>query len=94
MNFLKAAIFYLPFYLWSALEGGLMHQFGRDGSSKVMLRSESGYDDGVVMEAVVEKFVKYYKSIHHHNTWYIAYYVICQSLISRSSSVLRSHLFR
>ena len=76
----QAAIFYLPYYLWSALEGGLMYQFGREGSSRVMLRSETSYHDGVVMEAVLEKFVKYYKSIHHHNSWYFAYYLLCQSM--------------
>ena len=40
---------------------------------------EARYDDGVVMEAVVEKFVKYFKSIFHHNSWYFLYYVSCRS---------------
>ena len=56
-----------------------MQQFGRDGANKLLLRSELKYEDGVVMEAVVEKFVKYFKSIHHHNSWYFAYYMACQS---------------
>ena len=43
-----------------------------------MISVESRYDDGVVMEAVVEKFVKYFKSILHHNTWYFVYFVTCR----------------
>ena len=74
----KAALFYLPFRIWTALEGGLMRQFGTDGSTKVMLSSEVKYEEGVVREVVVEKFVQYFKSIHHHNSWYFAYYSACQ----------------
>jgi len=43
-----------------------------------MLGSEAKCEDGVVMEAVVEKFVKYFKSIHHHNSWYFAYFIACE----------------
>lgn len=75
---IQASIFYLPYKIWSALEGGLLQQFGRDGANKLLLRSELKYEDGVVMEAVVEKFVKYFKSIHHHNSWYFAYYMACE----------------
>ena len=42
-----------------------------------MMSEDAMYDDGVVMEAVVEKFVKYFKSIFHHNTWYFVYFVTC-----------------
>ena len=45
---------------------------------QVMISEEQKYDDGVVMEAVVEKFVKYFKSILHHNAWYFAYFVFCK----------------
>ena len=45
---------------------------------QVMISVDSRYDDGVVMEAVVEKFVKYFKSILHHNTWYFVYFVTCR----------------
>ena len=45
---------------------------------------EARYDDGVVMEAVVEKFVKYFKSIFHHNSWYFLYYVSCRSETPKS----------
>ena len=68
----------MPFKIWSALEGGLLQQFGSDGRSKVLLDSEAKYEDGVVIEAVVEKFVKYFKSILHHNSWYFGYFTMCK----------------
>ena len=46
--------------------------------NKVMMTEDAMYDDGVVMEAVVEKFVKYFKSIFHHNNWYFASYIFCK----------------
>ena len=78
--------------VWFFLEGGLIGNFGRDGKApvseerfrdldflfcQVMISVEARYDDGVVMEAVVEKFVKYFKSIFHHNPWYFVYFVTC-----------------
>jgi hypothetical protein len=30
------------------------------------------------MEETVDKFVKYFKSIHHHNSWYFGYFVFCK----------------
>ena len=35
------------------------------------------------MEEVVEKFVKYFKSILHHNSWYFGYFVTCESPLAR-----------
>ena len=55
-----------------------MASFGTEGKSPVMMSADAMYDDGVVMEAVVEKFVKYFKSIFHHNTSYFASYVFCE----------------
>ena len=55
-----------------------MASFGSDGKSPVMIAEDMKYDDGVVMEAVVEKFVKYFKSIIHHNAWYFGYFVFCK----------------
>ena len=53
-----------------------------------MISVESRYDDGVVMEAVVEKFVKYFKSIFHHNTWYFVYFVTCgYTVVQRSKQI-------
>merc|ERR1719220_1192318 len=57
-----------------------MASFGSDGKSPVMIAEDMKYDDGVVMEAVVEKFVKYFKSIIHHNAWYFGYFVFCETL--------------
>ena len=75
---IQAGAFYAPYYIWSILEGGLMQSFGTDGKSPVMIAEDMKYDDGVVMEAVVEKFVKYFKSIIHHNSWYFGYFVLCE----------------
>ena len=77
VSYFQAAIFYLPYRVWTALEGGLLKQFGSEGSSRVMVGAEAKCEDGVVMEAVVEKFVKYFKSIHHHNSWYYSYFIAC-----------------
>jgi len=77
---LQAAIFYLPYKLWVLLEGNLIKSFGTDCKSPVMLSEDAKYDDGVVQEAIVEKFVKYYKAIFHHNNWYLANYVMCEML--------------
>jgi len=76
----QAAIFYLPFKLWTVLEANLVASFGTDGKSPVMLSEDAKYDDGVVQEAVIEKFVKYYKAIFHHNSWYFANFVMCEIL--------------
>jgi len=77
---IQAAVFFFPYKLWKNLEGGLMASFGTDGKSPVMMSEDAMYDDGVVMEAVVEKFVKYFKSIFHHNNWYFASFIFCELL--------------
>ena len=79
--YLQAAIFYLPFKIWSSLEGGLIASFGTDAKTPVIISADARYDDGVVMEAVVEKFVKYFKSIFHHNSWYFGYFIACKYLM-------------
>ena len=79
---IQAGAFYAPYYIWSILEGGLMQSFGTDGKSPVMIAEDMKYDDGVVMEAVVEKFVKYFKSIIHHNSWYFGYFILCEYFLS------------
>ncbi len=52
-----------------ACEGGLLESFGKDGRSAVLLREDTKLRDNntAVMETVVEKYVKYFKSILHHN---------------------------
>ena len=75
---IQAGLFIFPYKLWKILEGGLMESFGTDGKSAIMLSEEAKYDDGVIMEAVVEKFVKYYRSTFHHNQMYFAQFVACE----------------
>ena len=60
------------------LEGGLLASFGTEGKTPVMVSEDASYEDGVIREAVVEKFVKYFKAIFHHNTWYFASFVVCE----------------
>ena len=68
----------MPYKVWSALEGGLIESFGTEGKTPIMISEDAKYDDGVVQEAVVEKFVKYFKAIFHHNSWYFASFVFCK----------------
>ena len=74
--YLQAALFYLPYKIWSSLEGGMIASFGTDAKTPVIISADARYDDGVVMEAVVEKFLKYFKSIFHQN-WYFGYFIAC-----------------
>jgi len=77
---IQAALFFLPYKIWCALEGGLIESFGTEGKTPIMISEDAKYDDGVVQEAVVEKFVKYFKAIFHHNSWYFASFVACELL--------------
>ena len=77
---IHADIFYAPYYIWSILENGLIGSFGTDGKTTVMIAEEQKYDDGVVIEAVVERYTKYFKSIFHHNNWYFGYFIFCEFL--------------
>jgi len=77
---IQAAVFYFPYKIWASLEGGLLASFGTDAKTPILISEEAQYDDGVVMEAVTEKFVKYFKSIFHHNSWYFGYFVACEIL--------------
>ena len=60
------------------MEGGLIESFGTEGKTPIMISEDAEYDDGVVQEAVVEKYVKYFKAIFHHNSWYFASFVVCK----------------
>ena len=51
---MQAAIFYLPFKLWTVLEANLVASFGTDGKSPVMLSEDAKYDDGVVQVQKIE----------------------------------------
>ena len=77
---IHADIFYAPYYIWSILENGRIASFGTNGKTTVMIAEEQKYDDGVVIEAVVERYTKYFKSIFHHNNWYFGYFIFCEFL--------------
>lgn len=56
-------MFYLPYKMWCSFENGTMESFGRDARSAVILTEEDDkHNDGVVMEAVVEKYVRYFRN--------------------------------
>lgn len=74
----QAGCFILPYKVWRLTEGGLMEAFGTEGKSAVMLSEESKYEDGVIMEQVLEKFVKYFRTTFHRNNWYFAKFVVCE----------------
>ena len=76
----QAGLFMLPIRIWRSLEGGLIESFGSEGKSVVMLTEEAKYDDGIVMEVVVEKFVKYFRTLLHHNQRYFFHFLICEAM--------------
>jgi hypothetical protein len=61
MQLFQAGMFMLPNRIWNSWEGGLIAAFGNEARSAVILSSDFKYDDGVVMEAIVEKYVKYFR---------------------------------
>jgi len=78
---LQAAVFYLPYKIWNSLEGGLVASFGTDAKNKVMVSKDANLDDeSLVLEALTDKFVKYFKCVFHRNTWYFGYFVSCEIL--------------
>ena len=78
MLLFQAGTFLFPYKIWKAIEGGLIAAFGDDARSAIMLKEDNQYDDGIVLEAVVEKYVKYFKSILHHNSMYFFKFVCCE----------------
>ena len=64
------------------------------GKTPVMISEDAKYDDGVVQEQVVEKFVKYFKAVFHHNSWYFAYFISCKSRWSQKLFLKSSFLFQ
>jgi len=69
----QAGAFMLPYKLWKALEGGLLEDFGADAKSRFD-------DDGNGQAHLVEKYVKYFKSILHRNNYYFMKYLCCEVL--------------
>jgi len=61
------------------MEGGLISAFGKDAKAAVMLPEDTKcIEDVVVMEAVVEKYVIYFKSIFHRNNRYFIKFLCCE----------------
>ncbi len=74
----QAGTFMLPYKIWKACEGGLIEEFGMEAKAPIMLNDE--YDDSVVMDAVIEKYVRFFRSILHRNSWYFGKYLVCEFL--------------
>jgi len=57
-----------------------MASFGTDARSKVLVSKdcEIGSDDCLFLESVVDRYVKYFKCVFHRNTWYYAYFFVCE----------------
>ena len=74
----QAGTFMLPYKIWTGLEGGLIAEFGLDAKSGILLKEN--YGEGLVMESLVDKYVKFFKSVLHRNNYYFFKYVTCEVL--------------
>ncbi len=74
----QAGTFVLPHKIWRAVEGGLLEEFGTEAQGSVMLKEE--FEDAPMIDAVVEKYVKFFRSVWHRNNWYFGMFVICEAL--------------
>jgi len=75
----QAGTFMLPYKIWRALEGGLIEEFGLEAKSGIILKEDND-EHAESLDRLVEKYVKYYKSIFHRNQWYFGKYVFCEIL--------------
>ena len=46
--------------------------------SKVILTDE--FEEAVLMEAQVDKYLKFFRSVWHRNNWYFSMFVLCEVL--------------
>jgi len=76
----QAGLFILPGKLWKIMEGGMIESFGTEGKAMILLSEDARYDEAITMEAVVEKYVKYFRSTLHHNNVYFFKFVVCEFL--------------
>jgi chloramphenicol O-acetyltransferase len=72
----QAGTFMLPYRIWSSFEGGLMEEFGSEAKTAIMLSEE--FEEAVVIDSLIEKYVKYFRSIWHRNNWYFWTFVVCE----------------
>ena len=75
----QAGTFMLPYRIWRFLEGGLIEEFGTEAKTKIILEEEYG-EDSIMMESLVEKYVKFFRAIWHRNNWYFYMFVLCEVL--------------
>jgi len=75
----QAGTFMLPYRIWRALEGGLIEEFGSEAKTKIILEEEYG-EDSLVMDQLVDKYVKFFRAIWHRNNWYFFMFVLCEIL--------------
>ena len=75
----QAGTFMLPYRIWRALEGGLMDEFGGDAKTKIILDDEYG-EEAMVMMSLVDRHIKFFRSIWHRNNWYFFMFVLCELL--------------
>ena len=55
----QAGTFMLPRKIWTAMEGGLIEEFGTEAKTSVILNDE--FEEAVVLDGVVEKYLKYFR---------------------------------
>ena len=58
----------------------LTEAYGKKNRSYPCLFNPDRDADGIVMAAVVEKYVRYFRSIQHHCQWYFAKFLVCETL--------------
>ena len=85
----QAGTFMLPYRIWRFLEGGLLEEFGGEGNTAIILPEEYG-EDSMVMDAAVDKYVKYLRAVWHKNNWYFNMFLMCEML---NCSVLMLNLY-
>ena len=57
-----------------------MASFGTDAKNKIMVSRDSELgDNSLVLEAISDRFVKYFKCVFHRNSWYFINFCACKS---------------
>ena len=56
-----------------------MASFGTDAKSKIMVSRDTELgEESLVLEAIADRFVKYFKCVFHRNSWYFISFVTCR----------------
>ena len=57
-----------------------MASFGTDVKNKIMVSRDSELGEtSLVLEAISDRFVKYFKCVFHRNSWYFINFCACKS---------------